>query len=306
VVYENGAAAGASNNVIMLLWYNGLIFQQNSTCGTWAWAAANGPWNQTAFPGGFTPPATVGYTCPGVGGIWTASSPNAVGMLLTSQTSVSSGWPGPISLFYQMTIPACVNNPGNITGFTGSLAITNSTVGESPLYVSGTQTIGSDDCAGGAYAPGNTFTGSLVPASTLSLTETDTSYSVSYTTSWTFDANLYNQPSSLDSLAGTWNDTTDVDTLTISPAGVMTESNLQAMYAGCTVSGQVSIINQYYNLYSFILDWEHCPSGPYEHGVALTGLLFLDTSTSPVQLIGGGISTNDGGAYNLAFQAADQ
>jgi hypothetical protein len=40
VVYENGAAAGLSASVILLLWYNAIIYQENSSGAWWSWNGA--------------------------------------------------------------------------------------------------------------------------------------------------------------------------------------------------------------------------------------------------------------------------
>jgi hypothetical protein len=41
VIYENGSLAGYSANVVLLLYYNGVIYQENSAGGWWSWVNSN-------------------------------------------------------------------------------------------------------------------------------------------------------------------------------------------------------------------------------------------------------------------------
>jgi hypothetical protein len=41
VIYENGGLAGYSTNVVLLLYYNGVIYQENSAGGWWSWVNSN-------------------------------------------------------------------------------------------------------------------------------------------------------------------------------------------------------------------------------------------------------------------------
>jgi hypothetical protein len=175
VVYENGSPFGVSYNVILLLWYNGVIFQQNNNCGVWY--ASNGKWLPTQFPGGITAPATVGYTCPGIGGIWTAviaGSSLGTNVLFTTPATINSSWSGPINFFYEAYTAGCVG----VANYSGTLSYDNSVAGESPLFASGAGNILnngsllSSDCVSPGYSP-NSYTGSLVPGASLSMTQTD-------------------------------------------------------------------------------------------------------------------------------------
>jgi len=48
VVYKNGSAAGYSANVVLLLWWNDVIYQENSDTGWWYWDGAD--WVETVTP----------------------------------------------------------------------------------------------------------------------------------------------------------------------------------------------------------------------------------------------------------------
>jgi hypothetical protein len=74
VVYENGATAGLSSSVIMLLWYQGNIYQENSSLGWWEW---NGTSWGTQLAG--DPRSSQG------GGVFTPANPAASGFSMTFQ-----------------------------------------------------------------------------------------------------------------------------------------------------------------------------------------------------------------------------
>jgi hypothetical protein len=83
---------------------------------------------------------------------------------------------------------------------------------------------------------------------------------------------LYNEPSSLARLAGTWNDAGN--TLTINADGTFSE--LQS--SGCVVNGAYTIIDATHNLYGVSLEITNCNSSIA--GIAFTGLGYLD-DTNP-------------------------
>jgi hypothetical protein len=90
----------------------------------------------------------------------------------------------------------------------------------------------------------------------------------------------------------------------IDSGGAVSVSNVVSTYAGCTVTGQISIINAQFNLYSFVVRWTNCPSGPGEQGQTWTGFLALDSDVTPAELLGGGVAdTGDGGALNQSLIA---
>jgi hypothetical protein len=79
--------------------------------------------------------------------------------------------------------------------------------------------------------------------------------------------------------------------VTIQSDGSFTETNPAAPFTGCTVSGQIYIIDPNHNLYLYEMNWSNCPSGPEQSGQTVVGVLTLNDAVSPSQLIGGGLST---------------
>src|ERR1039458_1353399 len=77
-IYQDGIVLSESSNVILMLYYNDGIYQQNSACGVWEYVNAN--WTLTTLPiqssyggpqnSGPTIPVSVLNQCPGVGGAW--------------------------------------------------------------------------------------------------------------------------------------------------------------------------------------------------------------------------------------------
>jgi hypothetical protein len=295
MVYENGAKAGVSFNVIMLLWYNGLIFQQNNACATYAWEANTGTWSQTIFPGGFTPPPAVGYTCPGLGGVWTSSSGEKLYSSNQYPLPNPATWWGQIDFYYD-----AVCSGGGSASYAGNLSLSQSTIGENPLYVSGPST-NTENGQADSYST-FTYTGQLSPGVSLALTGVDC-LGNPLTTNWTYDGALYNKPASLALIAGNWATLPNGGTLAIDSNGNITIPDIaQTVYAGCTASGTVTIPNPNYNLYAFTMSFSGCGSGPYEHGNTVTGLLTIDSTAAPAVLEGGAIwDDDDGGAGNTDF-----
>jgi hypothetical protein len=111
VVYENGVTAGYSANVVLLLWYGGVIYQENSSNGWYSWSAPT--WTavrgdprviaittSSPLPSAvigtlyLTTVAASGGTAPYVWSI-TADTPNTGSWLtINSSTGVLSGTPG--------------------------------------------------------------------------------------------------------------------------------------------------------------------------------------------------------------------
>jgi len=81
---------------------------------------------------------------------------------------------------------------------------------------------------------------------------------------------LYNQPSTLAKLAGTWNDAGS--TLTVNADGTFSEQQT----GGCVMNGAYTIIDATHNLYGVSLEVTACTSAIA--GIAFTGLGYLDDS----------------------------
>jgi hypothetical protein len=240
-------------------------------------APTTGP---TAYPTpspALPPPST---PAAGLGGIWTTTGTD---LLFTSPATDTTQWSGTIDFYYE-------DFSTNCNGFAGDITAT------------GTSLAGTADQSDNACTDGwpDTFTGTIAPGQSLTLTVTD-SQGAATTTTWTFDP-LYLQPSSLSALAGNWT-LADSTVINIDAEGNIVATSLAPYYAGCTVTGTVAIINPQFNLYSFSLAWTNCPSGPYENSQLWTGFLAVDGS----ELVGGGvINTGDGGAFNQAWVASAQ
>ena len=77
VVYENGAAAGYTKSVTLLLYDNATIYQENATGGWWSWTggswtASSDPRKEATSPNGTTIP-TVAQIIDSSGNVWTVS-----------------------------------------------------------------------------------------------------------------------------------------------------------------------------------------------------------------------------------------
>jgi hypothetical protein len=81
---------------------------------------------------------------------------------------------------------------------------------------------------------------------------------------------LYNEPSSLAKLTGTWND--GGNALVVDPDGTFFEQTA----SGCVVNGAYTIIDPTHNLYGVSFEITNCSSSLA--GIAFTGLGYLDDS----------------------------
>jgi hypothetical protein len=103
---------------------------------------------------------------------------------------------------------------------------------------------------------------------------------------WTYDA-LYNQPSSLALIAGTWSGSGvfgpgDSATVDIGPNGV-----ISAQDSTCTLSGQVSLIDPSFNAYAVTLSYSNCADDNDSwavNGITGTGAAYIDNTVSPAVL----------------------
>lgn len=107
---------------------------------------------------------------------------------------------------------------------------------------------------------------------------TDGGTAVSDSMSMTFKS-LYNQPSSLATIAGNYTNTTTGTVYSIDANGVLFA---QDATTGCVQNGVVSIINASYDAYGIGISYASC-TGVYAvlNGLTLTGLATLDTSVTP-------------------------
>jgi hypothetical protein len=143
----------------------------------------------------------------------------------------------------------------------------------------------------GSTSATGTLAGQVTARANLMITATGTTSlggPLIETTNFTFSS-LYLNPSSLAAIAGNYND--GGLTMTVDANGAVFEQNPN----GCVITGQVSVINAAYNAYGVSVSFSSC-SGTSAglNGVAASGLITLDASTSPATVIGG-VTANIGG-----------
>jgi hypothetical protein len=148
-----------------------------------------------------------------------------------------------------------------------------------------------------------TIAGAVSQNVSLSLTETDTvlagAPSAEYSTTANFSS-VYSEGSSLESIAGTYGD--PASPLTISLDGGIDEHDPD----GCNITGQISIINPSYNLYSVQIVFTDCVNNPVLNGVNFSGLVYILTTNTPISLLGALYGTANGNSYALGFQISPQ
>ena len=258
-----------------------------------------------------------------VGGIWRSQYTSVTGVAVTEVGLASET--GSFYLESKNDSNDCVavglgslTVSGNSVTGTAKAALVSFAVG------SGVQT----NCvyADGSTSASFTVTGSVNQRSQLTLTDSGTTSGgtalPSQTVTYTYDA-LYSESSSLGKVAGTWSNWTDANsattsidsnltafldgwassapgqgTITIDASGAISANDVtidgEGIQEGCITTGQVSMINQYYNMYSFTATIA-CYNGNPEAQFAPSdesGLIYLDTTVTPNILVGGGTVTN--------------
>jgi len=112
--------------------------------------------------------------------------------------------------------------------------------------------------------------------------------------------NLYDRDSSLATIAGIYNDFTEI--LTIDANGVLFEQN---SLTGCVYNGQVSIIDSNFNAYDILLDISGCGSmTDILNGSVFTGIATLDNIPGNPEVLIAGLTGNVAGVtVAIAFEA---
>jgi hypothetical protein len=141
-----------------------------------------------------------------------------------------------------------------------------------------------------------TITGTVAQRSSLTVIDTDTTSNgtvdAALTTTWTYNA-LYSETPSLNTIAGNW--TFGSNTVNISSSGAIFE---QDPNTGCVVNGQIAIPDASHNAYTFSITYSSCAgSDSVFNGSTATGILYVDDTASPNQLIGGWSVTVSGKLY---------
>ena len=119
---------------------------------------------------------------------------------------------------------------------------------------------------------------------------------------WTYNA-MYNTPSSLSTLAGTYtgplDGRTSNGTLTINEDGSFTESNFGE---ACVATGQFTIINPTYNAYDLTITFAGTDCYPFMIGSSDIGVAAIDTSVTPATLTMGYSLLGPDGRYVSVVQ----
>jgi hypothetical protein len=278
---------------------HGVIYHQNNLCGVWQYAGGS-TWNQTTLPVDVLSqiPELVLVQCPRLGGVWTATPAEGMTAVMLS-TSLGD-------FFYETVTATCV---GFYSGSFGTS--TNNLQYDSPVSVYGSGSFSpsyytyynNSSCPG---AEPDTFSGTLVPGSSLQLTTTGGISGGVFTINWTpmgltnsVQSVEYDELSSLSAISGNWiGDNTGFGQggLTISSTGAFSTEDASC---DCILTGQVALMNQpysnatvgSYNMYSFtasILQSVPDQGDPHSAGTE-TGLLTIINGN---QLIWGGTITN--------------
>jgi hypothetical protein len=261
--------------------------------------AACGGGGSTGGSGTAPPPPA---TTQSVGGIWTTqytvTSGANTGDVITAEGIASET--GQYFAYSKNTTNGCAG-----LAF-GQLSVTGSNVSgneDAAIVRYSTAVGGATNCVypDGSTSATGTIAGTVSQRSSLALTATGTTSLggalPAETTTFTFSS-LYLNPSALATIAGNYND--GGPTMTVDANGAVFEQDPN----GCVISGQVSIINSSYNAYGIQLTFANCTGTSASlNGVVASGLVTLDTATSPATVIGG-ITANIGGqpfveAFNL-------
>lgn len=332
VVYENGETAGLSYNVMLLLFYNNQVYQQTNSCGVYIAGNVNSgsnavTWTAVQMPSGamYQIPASVLAQCPGMGGVWTASyftniGPNegissTTGVMLSSAVPFTSN--SSSTFFY--VVDGGVDVGTNCESlYSGNLIASSAPLGQGQsngFTGSGLFTPNNSNCEN-TLSQADSFSGTLYPGSSIQTTDdfANIYWSMAGLYSYPQVQEVYFQFSSFAAIAGTWKNI-DGSVFAIDGNGVITVTGSQYGGGACVVTGQVSLMNQTYagadfgayNMYSITVNWGINTHGDCEHGASMTGLIYLDNTVSPSQLIGGGqLEGFDGYDGNMLIQATQQ
>jgi hypothetical protein len=248
--------------------------------------------------GGAPPPPPA--TTQSVGGIW------------TSQYTVTSG----ANTGDVINVQGIASEAGQYFAYSKNTSNGCAGLAFGQLSVNGSNVSGNEDAAivrystavGGVtscvYPDGSTsatgtITGTVSQRASLMLTATGTTSLggalPAEATTFTFSG-LYLNASSLATIAGNYNDGGPI--MTVDANGAIFEQDPN----GCVLSGQVSIINASYNAYGIQLTFANCTGTSASlNGVVASGLVTLDTNTSPVTVVGGITGNISGQLFVEAF-----
>jgi hypothetical protein len=215
------------------------------------------------------------------------SSTSGSGTITTDQ-SATGVWAGTDSAT-NLAVTGIINSAGQATfirsdgvQFTGTVDVSGSTLAAT---VTGYENFPTAFGDGSTYGIG-TLNGTVTTGSSLTATLTfTTNGGTALTGSWTLSfETLSSNASSTAAVAGNYTDAVTGATLSITSSGVMSEQN--AAPIGCVLNGSISTTDSSVNVYQVSYTLEDC-TGTYAplDGVQFTGLAYLDTNGTTVQLI---------------------
>jgi hypothetical protein len=220
-------------------------------------------------------------------GLAGCNSSTTSGLGSTTDQSATGVWSGTDSVTGD-AIVAIINSGGQATfirsdgvQFDGTVDVSGTTLAATVTgYTNFNQTFSDGSTYGIGTLNGTVSSGGSLTAS---LTFT-TNGGTSLTGTWSlgFDA-LSNTASSTAAVAGNYTDVATNAVLSITSTGVMTEQNAAN---GCVLNGSISTTDSSVNVYQVSYTLEDC-TGTYAplNGVQFTGLAYLNTGASPVQII---------------------
>jgi hypothetical protein len=173
--------------------------------------------------------------------------------------------------------------------YTGAVTALQNNISGSLQSYSQAGTTFPDGSTFGVGALGGTVTteGSLdgtFTLTTLNKTQTTTTWSLVYD-------KIYTNPSSLGAIAGTYTDASTNDpsygaTVTIGSGGAISVATPPA--SGCVLSGQVTVSDATYNIYTISLSYTGCGSSTPQavlNGIHFTGVGTIDNTITPNQVL---------------------
>lgn len=247
---------------------------------------------------------TCGGSCPvsiqATAGIWRGSSTENGA---TVNTSVLVAEDGNFYAYEENTSTGCA---AVLTGFARASGSTVSGTVQAALVSVAENTSIQTTCVysdGSTWATGS-LSGTVVQGSSMTITPALTTANGTMLSSGSealsFNA-MYNQASAISDLAGNWTGPTGVVTA-VSATGIISAHDPTS---GCTVSGQYSVLDTSVNVYSASATYADCQGdASVLNGLTASGLVTLDTSTSPNELIGGMSVTLPNGTVVVAVASS--
>jgi hypothetical protein len=220
----------------------------------------------------------------------------------TTDQSAAGIWTGTDSES-GLSLTALVNSSGvadfirsDGTQFVGTVQVSGTSLA---VTLDGYSQFGSSFSDGSTYGLG-TLDATVATTSTINGTlsfTTNDNTAITSTWSLNFDS-LYNNASSLATVAGAYTDSVTSASVTISGAGVMTGTNTAN---SCSLSGQISAQNTSYNVYEVSYTYSGCTGADSVlNAVQFTGLAFFNPNVSPTILFMGVTGTSSAGVkYGL-------